>query len=73
MISPNGQKPAEPKQGRPTTLQQLQAIIGPDGRTISRQTTLKVETRKKPRRQEHILTAAEREKIERNKLVKEQF
>ena len=74
VISPNGQKAAEPKQGRPTALQQLQAIIGPDGRTICRQTTLKVETsRKKPRRQEHVLTAAEREKLERNKLVKEQF
>lgn len=73
MINSNGQKSAEAKGARPSTLQQLQAIIGPDGRTIARQTTLKVATGKKPRRQEHVLTPAEREKIERNKLIKEQF
>ena len=32
-----------------------------------------METRKKPRRQEHVLTPAEREKLERNRLIKEQF
>ena len=73
VINGSGQKPAEPAKGRPTALQQLQAIIGPDGRTIARQTTLKVAAGKKPRRQEHALTPAEREKLERNKLIKEQF
>ena len=51
-------------------------VIGPDGVPVLastlRQTTLKTEKRrnKKP---EHILTPAEREKIERNRLIKAQL
>ena len=60
------------KQGSENTINALQQLLV--GAEKARQTTLKVETtRKKPPKKEHILTAAEREKLEKAKLVKEQF
>ena len=60
------------KQGSDNTLNALQQLLV--GAEKARQTTLKVETtRKKPPKKEHILTPAEREKLEKAKLVKEQF
>lgn len=50
-----------------------QMVMGPDGQLVLqsslRQTTLKTEKRKRVKA-EHILTPAEREKIERTKLIK---
>ena len=47
--------------------------MGPDGKPVLasslRQTTLKTEKRKRTKA-EHILTPAEREKIERNRMIK---
>ena len=47
--------------------------MGPDGKPVLastlRQTTLKTEKRKRVK-EPHVLTAAEREKIERNRMVK---
>ncbi len=51
-------------------------VMGPDGKPVPasslRQTTLKTEKRKRVKA-EVILTPAEREKIERNRLIKSQF
>jgi len=48
-------------------------VMGPEGKLVLqsslRQTTLKTEKRKRVK-PEHVLTPAEKEKIERNKLVK---
>jgi len=50
--------------------------MGPDGKPVLaaslRQTTLKTEKRKKAKT-EHALTPAEREKLERTRLIKNQF
>ena len=50
--------------------------MGPDGKPVLaaslRQTTLKTEKRKRTKA-EHVLTPAEREKIERTRLIKSQF
>ena len=51
-------------------------VMGPDGKPVLaaslRQTTLKTEKRKRTKA-EHVLTPAEREKIERTRLIKSQF
>lgn len=57
-------------------LREKQMVIGADGKPVLasslRQTTLKTEKRKRVKA-EHILTPAEREKIERTRLIKSQF
>ena len=51
-------------------------VMGPDGTPVLasslRQTTLRTEKRKRMKA-EHVLTPAEKEKIERNRLIKSQF
>ncbi len=57
-------------------LRAMQMVMGPDGKPVLasslRQTTLKTEKRKRTKA-EHILTPAEREKIERTRITKSQF
>ena len=70
------QEMALQRQQREQELRERLMVMGPDGTPVLasslRQTTLRTEKRKRAKA-EHVLTPAEKEKIERNRLIKSQF